>query len=185
MKAPAPRHVGAVDAVRARSDSPRMSRRFNTAGPNNPEDHYTLPVLARLPDVRRLIDDKLYFVLHAPRQAGKTTALLALAGELTREGRYEAVLVSMESGVPFRDDIGMAEDAILDAWRSTAERRLPPELQPAPFPPVPSRPGPRRRPDRSSSSSTRSTPWRTRPSSRCSASSARATRIDRATSPGP
>jgi hypothetical protein len=114
-----------------------MSRRFNTAGPNNPEDHYTLPVLARLPDVRRLIDDKLYFVLHAPRQAGKTTALLALAGELTREGRYEAVLVSMESGVPFRDDIGGAEEAVLDAWRSTAERRLPPELQPPPFPPAP------------------------------------------------
>ncbi len=114
-----------------------MSRRFNTAGPNNTEDHYTLPVLARLPDIRRLIDDKLYFVLHAPRQAGKTTALLALAHELTHEGRYGAVLMSMESGVPFRDDIGTAEDAILDAWRSTASRRLPPELQPPPFPPAP------------------------------------------------
>jgi hypothetical protein len=64
-----------------------MSRRFNTGGPNNPEDHYTLPVLERLPDIRRLIDDKLYFVLHAPRRAGKTTALFSLAHELTREGR--------------------------------------------------------------------------------------------------
>ena len=114
-----------------------MSRRFNTAGPNNTEDHYTLPVLARLPDIRRLIDDKLYFVLHAPRQAGKTTALLALAHELTHEGRYAAVLMSMESGVPFRDDIGMAEDAVLDDWRSAAECRLPPELQPATFPTAP------------------------------------------------
>jgi hypothetical protein len=114
-----------------------MPRRFNTAGPNDPEDHYTLPVLARLPDVRRLIDDKLYFVLHAPRQAGKTTALLALARELTREGRYEAVLVSMESGAPFREDIGMAEDAILDTWQGVASRRLPPELQPPPWPSAP------------------------------------------------
>lgn len=114
-----------------------MSRRFNTAGPNNPEDHYTLPVLARLPDIRRLVDDKLYFVLHAPRQAGKTTALMTLARELTHEGRYAAVLMSMESGVPFRDNVGMAEDAVLDAWRSTAERCLPPELQPPPFPTAP------------------------------------------------
>src|SRR3954469_2493657 len=102
MKARAPPRFGPVDALGARSDSPRMPRRFNTAGPNDPEDHYTLPVLARLPDVRRLIDEKQYFVLHAPRQAGKTTALLTLARELTREGRYDAVLVSMESGAPFR-----------------------------------------------------------------------------------
>ena len=123
--------------MRARSDSPCMSRRFNTAGPNNPEDHYTLPVLARLPDIRRLIDDKLYFVLHAPRQAGKTTALMTLARELTHEGGYVAVLVSMESGVPFRDNVGMAEDAVLSAWRSAASRRLPPELRPPPFPTAP------------------------------------------------
>jgi hypothetical protein len=114
-----------------------MPRRFNTAGPNDPEDHYTLPVLARLPDVRRLVDEKQYFVLHAPRQAGKTTALLTLARELTREGRYVAVLVSMESGVPFRDDIGMTEDAVIDAWRGAAERRLPADLQPPPWPAAP------------------------------------------------
>jgi hypothetical protein len=32
-----------------------VPRFFNTAGPNNPADHYTLPVPARLPDVRGLI----------------------------------------------------------------------------------------------------------------------------------
>ena len=114
-----------------------MHRRFNTAGPNDPEDHHTLPVLARLPDARRLIDEKLYFVLHAPRQTGKTTALLALARELTSEGRYTAVVLSMESGAPFRDQVGMAEDAILDAWRAAASRRLPPELRPPPWPSAP------------------------------------------------
>ena len=31
--------------AQGRERVPRMSRRFNTAGPNNPEDHYTLPVL--------------------------------------------------------------------------------------------------------------------------------------------
>jgi hypothetical protein len=61
--------------------SPQGPRRFNTAGPDKPERPYTLPVLARLPEVQRLIDEGLYFVVHAPRQVGKTTALLRLGHE--------------------------------------------------------------------------------------------------------
>lgn len=114
-----------------------MPRFFNTAGPNQPARHYTLPVLARLPDVRRFIDEGLYFVLHAPRQAGKTTSLLALADELTAEGAYVAVLVSMEVGAPFPHDVGAAELAVLDGWRREAEDGLPPELQPPPWPDAP------------------------------------------------
>ena len=64
-----------------------MPRFFNTAGANQPEQHYTLPAMARLPEVRRLVDRGLYFVLHAPRQVGKTTALLSLAKELARGRR--------------------------------------------------------------------------------------------------
>jgi hypothetical protein len=67
--------------------SQKPPRFFNTAGPCRPEDHYMLAPTARLPEVRRLIDEKMYFVLHAPRQVGKTTALLSLGTELTREGR--------------------------------------------------------------------------------------------------
>ena len=58
-------------------------RFFNTAGPCVAEDHYMLPASARLPGVRKLIDRKGYFVLHAPRQSGKTTTVLELARELT------------------------------------------------------------------------------------------------------
>lgn len=128
---------GALTALLSRAQGPRVARFFNTAGPNNPADHYTLPVLARLPDVRELIDRKLYFVLHAPRQVGKTTALLALSHELTAEGKHVAVLVSMEPGAPFPDDPGAAELAILDGWRSRARARLPPDLQPPPWPDAP------------------------------------------------
>jgi len=110
-----------------------VPRFFNTAGPNDPERHYTLPVLARLPDVRRLIDKGLYFVLHAPRQVGKTTTLLRLARELTAEGTYVGVLVTMELGAPFSGDPGAAEQAILGSWRRSAVL-LPPELQPPPWP---------------------------------------------------
>ena len=41
---------------------------FNTAGPVNPQDHYTLPPLSRLDldELLLLIRQKKYFVLHAP-----------------------------------------------------------------------------------------------------------------------
>ncbi len=96
-----------------------------------------LPVLRRLPTVRRLIDGQSYFVMHAPRQVGKTTSLLTLGDELTREGRYAAVLVSVETGAAFPDDIGAAERAILSAWRERAEERLPLELRPPSWPDAP------------------------------------------------
>jgi hypothetical protein len=120
--------------VGLRRTLPSVPRFFNTAGPNKPGLHYTLPVLARLPDVRRLIDQQIYFVLHAPRQVGKTTSLLHLGRELTAEGAYVAVLVSMEVGSAFPHDPGAAELAILGAWRSWVEFALPPELQPPPWP---------------------------------------------------
>lgn len=92
-----------------------------------------IPALRRLPEVHRLIEQKSYFVVHAPRQVGKTTALLSLARELTAEGRYVAVLVSMEVGAAFPKDIGAAELAILSSWRNAVETQLPPALRPAPF----------------------------------------------------
>ena len=55
-------------------------RTFNTEGPVVAADHYHIPPLERidLDDVLGLVRDKKYFVLHAPRQTGKTSALLAL-----------------------------------------------------------------------------------------------------------
>lgn len=111
-----------------------MPRYFNTAGPNDPSRAYTLPATARLPEVRKLVDQGLYFVLHAPRQVGKTTGLLHMGRELTAEGKYVALLVSMEEGAGFPKDVGAAEAAILDGWRASARALLPPELQPPPWP---------------------------------------------------
>jgi type II secretory pathway predicted ATPase ExeA len=113
-----------------------MMRFFNTAGPCDPEDHYMLPATARLPDVQQLIDQKAYFVLHGPRQSGKTTAMIELARQLTAAGRYAAALVSMEVGAAFNDNPGAAELAILSAWRMWADR-LPAELRPPAWPEAP------------------------------------------------
>jgi hypothetical protein len=107
-----------------------LMRWFNTAGPCRRDKHYMLPPLVRLPKVARLIDQENYFVIHAPRQIGKTTAFLALAEQLNATKKYVSAVLSVEIGVPFGSDIGVAELAILAAWRDTLEFCLPPELQP-------------------------------------------------------
>jgi type II secretory pathway predicted ATPase ExeA len=107
-----------------------MSRWFNIAGPCNPEKHYTISATSRLPDLSMLIEQESYFVLHAPRQTGKTTAMLALAQQLTATGRYAAVMISVEVGSAFNHDPGAAELAILGTWYDNISIRLPKELQP-------------------------------------------------------
>ena len=61
-------------------DTGAVGRFFNTAGPVVAGKHYCIPPLERLDlrDVLDLIRTERYFVLHAPRQTGKTSALLAL-----------------------------------------------------------------------------------------------------------
>jgi type II secretory pathway predicted ATPase ExeA len=107
-----------------------MSRWFNIAGPCQADKHYILPPTSRLPDLSVLIEQESYFVVHAPRQTGKTTAMLALAQQLTATGRYAAVMVSVEVGSAFNHDPGAAELAILGTWRDTIAIRLRKDLQP-------------------------------------------------------
>ncbi len=87
-------------------------RFFTTEGPVNCAKHYCLPPLARLDlaELLMLIDAEKYFLLHAPRQTGKTTCLLALADYLNREGRYRAVYANIEGAQAHRENVdkGMA-----------------------------------------------------------------------------
>ena len=101
-------------------------RFFNTAGPIIPEDHYHVPPLGRLDfdEVLLLIERKRYFVMHAPRQTGKTSALLALMDELNGRGRYRCMYVNVEIGQSAREDVGAAMRAILSQLALRAERIL-------------------------------------------------------------
>jgi hypothetical protein len=107
-----------------------MTRYFNTAGPCQSDIHYMLSPAARLPQIDRLIDQRNYFVIHAPRQIGKTTAIMGLAQQLTASNLYAAIVLSAEVGAPFSQDIASAENAILGAWQNTISIRLPLDLQP-------------------------------------------------------
>jgi hypothetical protein len=117
---------------------PAVSRFFNVAGPCEPGRHYMVPAARRLPAARSIIEKDGYFVVHAPRQTGKTTTLRALAKELASEGKYAALHVSCEEGEPAGDAVEQAQLAVLYAIRSQASLDLPPELRPPdPFPAAP------------------------------------------------
>ena len=96
-------------------------RFFNTTGPVVAADHYCVPPLARLdPDeLLRLVRDKRYFVLHAPRQTGKTSALLALRDLLRAEG-YRCVYANVEGGQTAREDVERAMRVVLGELASWA-----------------------------------------------------------------
>ena len=94
-----------------------MPKWFNTAGPCKPDIHYMLSATERLPEIKQLIAQENYFVIHAPRQVGKTTAMITLAQELTSSGQYTAVMLSLEVGTVFSHDPELAGRAILDEWQ--------------------------------------------------------------------
>ncbi len=59
-----------------------MPRWFNVAGPCRTDIHLMLPPTTRVPEILRLIEQQNYFVIHAPRQVGNTTAIRGLAGHM-------------------------------------------------------------------------------------------------------
>ncbi|KAB2922898.1 MAG: ATP-binding protein [Candidatus Contendobacter sp.] len=97
-------------------------RFFNTEGPNVAEDHYCLPPLQRwnLEEILTLINQKKYFLLHAPRQTGKTTCLLALADYLNRQGRYRAVYANLEPAQAARENVALAMTGIVQTIAAEA-----------------------------------------------------------------
>ena len=103
-----------------------MPRFFNTAGPVNEKDHYCLSPLTRLKldEVLPLIEQKKYFVLHAPRQTGKTSCLLALMEYLNTQGHYRCVYINVEAAQAAREDVAGAMRAILSELGSRTRMYL-------------------------------------------------------------
>ncbi len=90
-------------------------KHFNTAGPNIPSLHYELDPLVRIDQhlIEDLIEQQRYFVLHAPRQTGKTTCLLAMRDYLNAQGKFAALYVNIEGAQAARNDVGAAAHAIV------------------------------------------------------------------------
>lgn len=111
-------------------------RTFNTAGPCDPKRHYMLPPEPRVPGALYMIDLDEYFVIHAPRQTGKTTVLEALARDINATGDRVALVVSCEQAGWMGDDVGAAEDLLLyEIARKSDTTAYAPEFRPpSPWP---------------------------------------------------
>lgn len=108
---------------------------FNTAGPCRPDWHYMVPPLPRVPQAPRLVAQGAYWVLHAPRQSGKTTFLREFARTLTAEQDVAAVYASCEAAEAKGDDDVGAQEVIVRALEAQLAVQLPVALQPPPFVP--------------------------------------------------
>ena len=91
-----------------------------------PQRHYCIPPLSRinLEEVLELVEDMRYFVLHAPRQTGKTSTLKALADTLNASSEYRCVYANFEVGQTAREDVPRAMRAILSQIARRAEWML-------------------------------------------------------------
>ncbi len=80
---------------------------FNTAGPVKENLHYLIPFYKRLDwdDIQQLIASEKYFLLHAPRQTGKTSALLEMMAELNSGDTYHVLYANIESAQVSRNNV--------------------------------------------------------------------------------
>ena len=101
-----------------------MEKFFNTAGPGKLEDHYMIDPLRRIgcDEILALIDQKRYFVLHAPRHTGKTTSLLAMVEKINRDGQYCCVYMNVESAQSARSNIADGMKIIVGVLARQAEK---------------------------------------------------------------
>ena len=102
-------------------------RKFNLEGPVESDRDYCVPPLSRvnLAEILELIDDQRYFVLHAPRQTGNTSTLLALQDRLNTEGKYRCLYVNVEAGQAAKEDTARAMQALLGQVASRSRAILP------------------------------------------------------------
>lgn len=104
----------------------KVEKHFNTAGPNNPDWHYTLDPLHRwnLDDILTLIRQHKYFVLHAPRQTGKTSSLLAFRDYLNAETPFTAVYANIEPAQAARENVLNGIRAVMGSIASSLNTHL-------------------------------------------------------------
>lgn len=103
-----------------------MERFFNTAGPVKKNMHYCIDPLTRidLDEILSLIHQEKYFVLHAPRQTGKTSYLLSLMEYLNKEGKYRALYTNVETAQAARENVKKGVLTILSALGQAGKNYL-------------------------------------------------------------
>ena len=103
-----------------------MEKIFNNAGPSVPGLHYMIDPLERInsQEIETLIAQQRYFVLHAPRQTGKTTSLLALVQHLNAQDKYRACYANIEGAQTARQDVAEGLRTVCGAIERAAKGDL-------------------------------------------------------------
>lgn len=86
---------------------------FNIAGPVVPGKHYLLPLRLDSHKINELISRCYYFILHAPRQTGKTSAVFQYIERLLEEGKYTPLYVNVEAAQAARGNVKAGIETIL------------------------------------------------------------------------
>ena len=97
---------------------------FCIAGPIIEEDHYFLAERLDWKQFNIYFTRKYYFDLHAPRQSGKTTAIMQLVERLNLNGKYAALYINVESGQTARDDFEKALVGIVNELATAVDEQL-------------------------------------------------------------
>ena len=82
----------------------KTKRTFCIAGPIHPDYYYFVSHRLDWVELQRLIENREYFVLHAPRQSGKTTAIKEFVRYLNAQGIYNALYMNVEAAQAARDN---------------------------------------------------------------------------------
>jgi hypothetical protein len=108
-----------------------MDRFFNTAGPTKTDINYLVANLyissfdrVDYEEIEMLIHSQRYFVLHAPRQTGKTSALLEIMDRINSEGVYNCVYANIEAAQALRGDISLDKQIseVLSYWAENSSK---------------------------------------------------------------
>ncbi len=100
-------------------------RTFAIAGPVNPKNHYYVPHRLDEALFLQLIEEQKYFILHAPRQSGKTTAINIFAEQLNVSGNYNVLYINVEPAQTARSNIKDGLFTILNIIKARARKAFP------------------------------------------------------------
>ena len=95
----------------------KQAKFFNTVGTINPEKHYFIPHRLNWEQLTDFIEKEYYFVLHAPRQSGKTTAIIEFVKHLNQAMEYKALYVSFEQAHSSINDIKISNQILLEEFK--------------------------------------------------------------------
>ncbi len=108
-------------------------KKFNTAGFCNPEKNYMVNPLRGLEDIiYKLVGDEQYFLLHAPRQMGKTTLLREMVRWINAKGEFIACMTTVESGGVPNMTLETATEFMMSSLYQNSIYFLPEQYRPLP-----------------------------------------------------